>query len=199
MKTSSRSQHFALIAAFALALDLHSPLLADEKPAPAAQKKKLTPEEEKLLEEAEQAHKKQVLLSIQDKYAESEKEARKVIAIRERVLGPEHSDTLQARVDLANQLLLLGREPEVEKEFRAILAIRERVLGPEHGDVAWACYRLACSLHKQGKLMEALPLIRRAEDGMRKAFGPQFLGAGTAKVEREEIEAELKKQQADRK
>ena len=42
-------------------------------------------------------------------YAEAQKEFRAVLTIRERILGPEHPDTLNARENLADVLNNLGQ------------------------------------------------------------------------------------------
>jgi hypothetical protein len=56
------------------------------------------------------------------------------LAIRERVLGPEHLDTLGNRDSLANVYYALRRHQEAVELYKETLAIRERVLGPEHPD-----------------------------------------------------------------
>jgi hypothetical protein len=73
----------------------------------------------------------------QGKHAVGEQEHRAVLAIRERVLGPEHPDTLWSRNNLADALFSQGKHAAAEKEHRAVLAIRERVLGPEHPDTLY--------------------------------------------------------------
>ena len=120
-----------------------------------------------------------------------------MLAIQERVLGPDHRDTLMCRMYLAYELETQGRDPDAEKEYRAVLAIRERTLGPGHADVLESCLYLAASLEKQGKLPEALGYLQRVETGRQKAFGPEHPDSQSAKSERERIEAELKKQKAD--
>ena len=68
------------------------------------------------------------------KYAEAEAEYRAVLKLREKVLGPEHPDTLASRNNLAGALYGEGKYAEAEAEYRAVLKLREKVLGPEHPD-----------------------------------------------------------------
>ena len=50
----------------------------------------------------------------------------------ERVLGPEHPDTLGSRNNLANGYRNLGRYEEAFRLDEETLSIMEQVLGPEH-------------------------------------------------------------------
>ena len=52
----------------------------------------------------------------------------------ERVLGPEHPDTLTARHDLAGWTGEAGDPAAARDLYAALLPVRERVLGPEHPD-----------------------------------------------------------------
>ena len=61
----------------------------------------------------------------------------------ERVLGPEHPDTLAARANLASWTGEAGDAAGARDQFAALLPIRERVLGPEHPDTLHARNNLA--------------------------------------------------------
>jgi hypothetical protein len=52
----------------------------------------------------------------------------------ERVLGPEHPDTLRVRHNLARWTGEAGDAAAARDQYAALLPIRERVLGPEHPD-----------------------------------------------------------------
>jgi hypothetical protein len=54
-------------------------------------------------------------LQAQGKFADAEKEYRAVLAIRARVLGPEHRETLDCRNKLANVLQAQGKKPDAVK------------------------------------------------------------------------------------
>ena len=90
-------------------------------------------------------------------FAEAEKEYRAVLAIRERLLGPEHPDTLTSRNNLACVLEAQGNHAEAEKEDRRLLAIRRRVSWgrniptPSPPGTTWPWYRRLGSLCGGGK------------------------------------------------
>jgi hypothetical protein len=52
--------------------------------------------------------------------------------VMERVLGPEHPDTLVARRDLARWTGEAGDPAAARDQTAALLPVMERVLGPEH-------------------------------------------------------------------
>ena len=142
MKTPSRFPCFALLAAASLAFCFQAPLCAEEKPA-------------KQLNKATAASSEAGILILKGKYAVAEQEHRAVLAIRERVLGAEHPDTLRIRNSLASALQIQGKYAEAEQEHRAVLAIQERVLGAEHPDTLKSRNRAALALGAQGKHAEA--------------------------------------------
>ena len=57
--------------------------------------------------------------------------------------GPEHSDTLTARHQIAYWAGYAGDAAEARDQFAALLPIEERVLGPEHPDTLTARRNLA--------------------------------------------------------
>ena len=155
MKTPSRLPCCALLAAASLALCFQAPLRAEEKPALAAQEKKLTSEKEKQAEEATSAHNEAGKLYREGYLDKAEKVCRTALVIRERVLGAEHPDTLSSRNNLAIVLFSRAKYGEAEKEHRAVLAIFERVLGAEHPDTLGSRNNLAKALFAQGKFADA--------------------------------------------
>ena len=80
---------------------------------------------------------------------------REVLAVKQRVLGAEHPDTLTAAGNLAASLSNQGKHDEAEKMQREVLAVEKRVLGAEHPDTLTAAGNLALSLARQGKHDEA--------------------------------------------
>ena len=62
---------------------------------------------------------------------------------RERVLGPEHPDTLTARANLARWTGEAGDAAGARDQYAALLPVLERVLGPEHPDTLAARDNLA--------------------------------------------------------
>ena len=55
-----------------------------------------------------------------------------VMETRNRVLGPEHPETLTSMDNLASTYLNQGRWQEAEELLAQMIEIRTRVLGPEH-------------------------------------------------------------------
>ncbi|MEI7728188.1 MAG: tetratricopeptide repeat protein [Verrucomicrobiota bacterium] len=80
----------------------------------------------------------------------------------ERVLGPEHPDTLSSLNNLAILLSGKGDVAAAESLYRRALETRERVLGPEHPDTLSSLNNLAILLSDKGDLAAAEPLYRRA-------------------------------------
>ncbi len=69
----------------------------------------------------------------------------------ERVLGPEHPETLIARANLADWTGEAGDAAGARDLFAALLPMRERVLGREHPDTQSARANLAHWTKKAGR------------------------------------------------
>jgi tetratricopeptide (TPR) repeat protein len=109
-------------------------------------------------------------------YSQSEPLLRDALAIREKVLGPEHPDTANTLGYLARLLRDQGNLAEARPLFERALAICEKVLGPEHPDTAVSLTQLALLLDRQGNLGEARPLFERALAICEKAICEKVLG-----------------------
>ena len=72
-------------------------------------------------------------------YREAEPLWKSVLAMCERVLGPEHPDTLSSLNNLAVLYEDQGKYEQAEPLYQRALATRERVLGPEHPDTLEHC------------------------------------------------------------
>ncbi len=68
----------------------------------------------------------------------------------ERVLGPEHPDTLAARGNLARWTGQAGDPAGARDQYAALLPVHERVLGPEHPDTLAARGNLAAGPGRRG-------------------------------------------------
>jgi hypothetical protein len=71
-------------------------------------------------------------LSEAGEYVAAERLERELIAVKSRLLGPQHPDTLNAMEYLAWTLYYEGRTTEAEKLNRDALEGQRRSLGPEH-------------------------------------------------------------------
>ena len=66
-----------------------------------------------------------------------------LLPIQERVLGPEHPQTLFTRSNLADWTASAGDAAGARDQYAALLPIQERILGPEHPDTLTARKNLA--------------------------------------------------------
>jgi hypothetical protein len=72
-----------------------------------------------------------------------------VLELREKVLGPEHLDTLASMDNLALVLNSLGKYEAAEEMHWRALELRRRVLGPEHPATLASVNNLARMLNRQ--------------------------------------------------
>ncbi|HET9968518.1 MAG TPA: tetratricopeptide repeat protein, partial [Streptosporangiaceae bacterium] len=91
----------------------------------------------------------------------------------ERMLGPDHPDTLNARNSLAAAYLAAGRPAEAVPLFERTLVGRERVLGPNDPDTLTSQNNLAAAYQDDGRVGEAILLLR-----LTLAARERLLGAG---------------------
>ncbi|RFU27453.1 hypothetical protein B7463_g8883, partial [Scytalidium lignicola] len=92
-------------------------------------------------------------LYISGKYSEAEPIYRQTLALRKKVLGPEHPNTLMSMNNLAMLLDSQGKYDEAEPIFRQTLALSEKVLGPEHPNTLNSMNNLAAlATRRQGKI-----------------------------------------------
>jgi tetratricopeptide (TPR) repeat protein len=105
-------------------------------------------------------------------YSDAERLFREVLKERERVLGPEHPDTLETRSNLDPSLLYQGKYAEAEVEIRVLLALKEKALGPEHPDTLKTRNNLGGLLLAEGKYAEAETEFRAVLKLKEKVLGP---------------------------
>jgi class 3 adenylate cyclase/tetratricopeptide (TPR) repeat protein len=106
-------------------------------------------------------------------YAQARVFLERALAIREKVLGPEHPDTAMSLNDLGFAIERQGGLIEARLFYERALAISEKVLGPEHPATAWSLHDLATLLLRQGDFAGAQPLVERALAIREKVFGPE--------------------------
>ncbi|KAI9766019.1 MAG: hypothetical protein M1840_007026, partial [Geoglossum simile] len=109
----------------------------------------------------------------QGEYAAAEKLCRSVVEEKEKVLGPEHPDTLTSVSDLGSVLESLGRYEEAEAMHRRALEGYEKVLGPEHPDTLTSVSNLGSVLESLGRYEEAEAMHRRDLEGSERVLGPE--------------------------
>ena len=95
-----------------------------------------------------------------------------LLADQERVLGPDHPDSLTSRNDLAEAYGAAGRAAEAIALHERTLADRERVLGPDHPSTLQSRNNLANAYQDAGRAAEAIPLHERTLAGYERVLGP---------------------------
>jgi tetratricopeptide (TPR) repeat protein len=95
------------------------------------------------------------------------------LAMCERVLGPEHPETLSSLNSLAVLYQNQGKYERAAPLYQRALTTRERVLGPEYPDTTQTLYNLANLYQNQGKYERAEPLYQRALEASERVLGPE--------------------------
>jgi CHAT domain-containing protein/tetratricopeptide (TPR) repeat protein len=114
------------------------------------------------------------------KFSEAIPLAERVLAIREKALGPDHPDVARSLNNLAALYDLQGRYADAEPLYRRSLAIQDKALGPNHPDVARSLNNLALLYDNQGRYADAEPLYRRSLAIYEKALGPDHPDVATS-------------------
>ncbi len=94
-----------------------------------------------------------------------------LLADQERVLGPDHPDTLGTRNNLALAYHDAGRLEEAIPLFERTLTDRERVLGEADPDTLGTRNSLARAYRDAGRLEEAIPLLERTLTDRERVLG----------------------------
>ncbi|HEY9783840.1 MAG TPA: tetratricopeptide repeat protein [Candidatus Obscuribacterales bacterium] len=96
---------------------------------------------------------------------------RRSLAIKTKLLGPQHLSVAHTMNALAGALYSLGRHGQAETSCKMALLIFERELGKEHLNVGMTAGNLAMVYHSLGRHMEAQQLYRRALNIRTKILG----------------------------
>jgi tetratricopeptide (TPR) repeat protein len=99
--------------------------------------------------------------------------AKRALAIREKVLGPEHPDTALSLNNLGGLLDAMGDQKGAKPYYERALAIREKVLGPDPPDTAGSFNNMGGLLQAMGDLKGAKPYWERALAITEKVLGPE--------------------------
>jgi tetratricopeptide (TPR) repeat protein len=112
------------------------------------------------------------LSNLADSTAQAIMIGERLVADHERVLGPDHPDTLTSRNNLAADYTDAGRVEEALSLDEQVLAARERVLGPDHPDTLTSRDNLAVDYRDAGRLEEAIGLHEQALAARERVLGP---------------------------
>jgi CHAT domain-containing protein/Flp pilus assembly protein TadD len=107
------------------------------------------------------------------KFDEARPVGERVLALREKALGPDHPDVAHALNGLAILYITTGNDVEAERLFQRALTIFERALDPEHPALAQALNNLAGIYKTRGNYAKAEVLIQRALPIDIKVLGPE--------------------------
>jgi serine/threonine protein kinase/tetratricopeptide (TPR) repeat protein len=105
---------------------------------------------------------------------------RRVVEIRERLLGLDHPETLSAQLRFVESLAPpysdhKGNDKEAESVARRVVAAYSRLLGPEHPETCTALHRLSWVLTRLSKFDEALAIHKRVYSAQERILGPSHL------------------------
>jgi tetratricopeptide (TPR) repeat protein len=109
------------------------------------------------------------------RYAEAEPLFRRVLAARERLLGPNHEDTLVAVRNLGGLYIAQQRYAEAVPYYRRMLAASERTFGREDLRTLAALYELGRLHQSLGNYAEGEPLYRRMLELYERRLGREHL------------------------
>ena len=101
--------------------------------------------------------------------------AKELLAIREKVLGPEHPETATTINNLARLYIATSNYAKAEPLYKRTLAIHEKALGPEHPATAQSINDLASLYADMGNRAKAEPFYKRALAIREKALGTEHL------------------------
>jgi tetratricopeptide (TPR) repeat protein len=120
------------------------------------------------------------LYVLQGQLDEAEPILKRVLAMREKLLGPSHAEVANTLDRLANIAIARARYAEAERILQRVLAIREPTLGANHHDTAMTLVQFSRIRHAQARYAEAEDLTTRALAVLRKGQGPVRMLAATA-------------------
>ncbi|KAL1992613.1 hypothetical protein VTN49DRAFT_4645 [Thermomyces lanuginosus] len=105
-------------------------------------------------------------------YREAEIMHTRALDGQEKMLGPDHPDTLHSVSNLGNTFCIQGQYEKAEELHRRALKGREEVLGPDHIHTLYSVLNLGNVFINQGQYERAEAMYQRAQDGFQKKLGP---------------------------
>ncbi|AIA02251.1 tetratricopeptide repeat protein [Streptomyces noursei] len=153
-----------------------SPALGPERPAPPGDQHALLGTLAVRLTHAD-------ALTRAGRHFEAQEILGEVLAGRERLLGPDHPDTLGCRHHLVVGLGRLGRLEECRTTAREVADARARVLGPHHPDTLATRWQHAFVSGQLGRWPEALTAYQEVATGRAAALGPDHPDTLAARYE----------------
>jgi serine/threonine protein kinase len=106
-------------------------------------------------------------------YSRAQPLVERAVEIQQRIIGPEHRDTLSSMRLLATILRLSQRYDESENLIRQTLATERRVLGAEDPETLISMNALASTLGEEGRFSEQENVERETLAIRRRVLGPE--------------------------
>jgi serine/threonine-protein kinase len=125
------------------------------------------------LSQAHAFHTLASLLTSQGRYPEAWELLTRAIALRQKVLGPEHPEVSASLNNLAVVAWWMGRYEEAWQRMASARALKEKALGPEHPEVMVSVMNEGGTLTDLGRFQEALQRYERALSLQEKLLGPE--------------------------
>ena len=113
-------------------------------------------------------------------YAKAEPLYQEALRIRQKVLGPEHSDTAASLNNLASLYWAMGEYVKAEPLLKEALRIRQKVFGSGHPDTAQSLNNLAELYQAMGEYAKAEPLLQEALRIRQKVLGSENPGTAVS-------------------
>ncbi|KAK3176124.1 hypothetical protein OEA41_007446 [Lepraria neglecta] len=104
----------------------------------------------------------------------------RVVEVRKRTLGEDHSDTLGSMHNLAISYSEVGQGQEALQLTERVVEVYKRTLGEEHPDTLGSMHALAIRYSEAGRRQEALQLTERVVEVYKRTLGeehPDTLGS----------------------
>ena len=133
----------------------------------------LNSSQKRALVEAKQLMKQAAQYKTQGNYAQAEVLYKQALAIRERILGPRHSQIVSSLIGLSKLYTLQNKNVQAEPLLERAIAMGEQVLKPDAPNLGTAINDLALIYLKQGNYSQAEPLYQRSLSIFKKRLGPK--------------------------
>ncbi|HZR42752.1 MAG TPA: tetratricopeptide repeat protein, partial [Ktedonobacteraceae bacterium] len=106
-------------------------------------------------------------------YEQAEPLLKRVLHIRERLLGPQHPKVADALCALGMLYRLKGQFEPARSLFERALQMWEQIGGPRHTQVGYTLHGLGLIYWQQGQYQQAQDAFERALSILQESFGPQ--------------------------
>ncbi|HEX6898662.1 MAG TPA: FxSxx-COOH system tetratricopeptide repeat protein [Thermoanaerobaculia bacterium] len=106
-------------------------------------------------------------------YSGAREFAERALLIREKVWGPEHTDTVRSLNRLGVVLYNQGDSAKAREHFERVLDLRRKVLGPDHPDTAASLNNLGAVLESQDDPSGARSYYEQALEIHERILGPE--------------------------